>query len=100
MPNHMSAKLLLEYAQGMAPDKLSAGGSFHEIDSRASGIITRIGMITRSGKFSGGKATRDEAAEALAELQEIEDKVDERGEQTDGCREMMGAWTLWTHSCF
>ena len=29
-----------------------------------------------------------------------EDDVDERGEQTGVCREMMGAWTLWTHSCF
>lgn len=78
MPNHMSAKLLLEQAKGNAPERLSAGGSFHEIDSRASGAFSRAQMMVFRGKFTDGKAARDDAAEAIADLEEIQDKVDER----------------------
>ncbi len=78
MPNHMSAKLLLDHARGKAPGRLSGGGSFHEIDSRASGLFTRVQMMVFRQKFFEGRAARDDAKEALAELEEIEAKVDER----------------------
>ena len=78
MPHHMSAKLLLDYARGKAPSKLSAGGSFHEIDSRASGMFNRIQMMVFREKFHEGKAAREDAKDARAELEDIEDKVDER----------------------
>ena len=36
MPNHESARILLEVAKGTPPKTLSIGGSFHQIDTATS----------------------------------------------------------------
>lgn len=78
MPNHMSAKLLLEYAEGNPPSELSVGGSFHEIDSRASGIFSRVQQMMFQDKYAHGSDVVDDAKDALKELKEIDGKVDKR----------------------
>lgn len=78
MPNHISAQLLLEFAKGKAPDHLSVGGSFHELDSRASGVFTRVQMMVHRNKFHEGSVARQEAKDALKELEEIDGKVHEK----------------------
>jgi hypothetical protein len=78
MPNHISAKLLLEYARGNAPEHLSVGGSFHEVDSRSSGVFSRVQMMMFRDKLHEGKAARQDAKSALEELKEIDGKVHEK----------------------
>jgi hypothetical protein len=80
MPNHISAKLLLEFARGNAPEHLSVGGSFHEIDSRSSGVFSRVQMMMFRNKFHEGKAASEDAKSALEELKEIDGKVHEKFE--------------------
>lgn len=78
MPNHISAQLLLEFAKGKAPDHLSVGGSFHEVDSRSSGVFSRVQMMVMRNKFHEGKAAKTDATSALKELKEIDGKVHEK----------------------
>ena len=78
MPNHLSAKLLLQFAKGEAPTRLSVGGSFHEIDSNASGVFSNAQMMTRRDKYDHSTMLQETAKEAVKELSALESKVDKR----------------------
>lgn len=79
MPNHLSAKLLLDYGRGQAPEKLSLAGSFQEIDIASSGLMGQAMRVL----FSGGEGkiteeTSKDAKEAIATLEKISKLVDPR----------------------
>lgn len=78
MPNHLSAKLLLDFAKGKAPSSLSLGGSFHEIDSNASGVFSSVQMMTWRDKYDHSTMVQETAKDAVKELTALEGKVDER----------------------
>ena len=78
MPNHISAQLLLDHIREKASEQLSVGGSFHEIDSRASGVFSRVQRMMFREKFSEGAAARTDAEDARKELAELDGKVHEK----------------------
>lgn len=78
MPNHESARILLEVAKGSAPSKLSVGGSFHQIDTATSSISRKVRMIAWTEEFNRDSTDKADAQEAVDLLKEIEDKVDDR----------------------
>ena len=84
MPNHLSAKLLLEYAKGTNPKVLSIGGSFKEIQGASSGIFKQLAMLFfRSGGKDDKEPTltitdeqQKEAKESLATLKKLSTNID------------------------
>lgn len=78
MPNHESARILLEIANGSAPKKLSVGGSFHVIDTTSSGLAKKVTMITWTEEYERNSADTEDAEEAIKELEAIKSKVDGR----------------------
>ncbi len=72
MPNHLSARLLLEYGKGEHPKTLSLGGSFHEITSNATTHLQKIAMITRGQQPDApvqiSAIEKNDAKEAVEEL--------------------------------
>lgn len=87
MPNHLSAKLLLEFGKGTNPKVLSIGGSFKEIQGASSGIFRQASMLiyrTRGGddeKAPEIKITEEqqkEAKESIATLKKLEANIDPR----------------------
>ena len=80
MPNHISAKLLLDHIRGDAPERLSVGGSFHEIDSRSSAVFSRVQRTMMRGKVSEADEAESAAADAREELEELDGKIHEKFE--------------------
>ncbi len=80
MPNHISAQLLLDHIRGEAPERLSVGGSFHEIDSRSSAVFSRVQRTMFREKFSDAAEARSAAEDAREELEELDDKIHEKFE--------------------
>ena len=80
MPNHISAQLLLDHIRGEAPERLSVGGSFHEIDSRSSAVFSRVQRTMFREKFSDADEARSAAEDASEELEELNGKVHEKFE--------------------
>ncbi len=80
MPNHISAQLLLDHIRGEAPERLSVGGSFHEIDSRSSAVFSRVQRTMFREKFSDADEARSAAEDAREELEELDDKIHEKFE--------------------
>ncbi len=78
MPNHQSAQILLSVAKKNPKTVLSLGGSFHQIDTNTSGISKKIQRMVWSGEFEFGAAEKEEAKEALEELEKIAPKIDSR----------------------
>jgi hypothetical protein len=78
MPNHLSAQLLIDHAKGEAPSQLSPGGSFHEIDSNASGVFSTVQMMVFRKKYDHTNTVIESAKEATDELRKLKGKVDER----------------------
>ena len=78
MPNHESARILLEVAKGTPPKTLSIGGSFHQIDTATSSIKQKIQTITWTEEFNRESTDKADAAEALELLKEVDNKVDSR----------------------
>lgn len=78
MPNHESARILLEVAKGTPPKTLSIGGSFHQIDTATSSIKQKIQMISWTEEFNRESTDKADAAEALELLKEVDNKVDSR----------------------
>ncbi|MCU0779999.1 MAG: hypothetical protein MUF04_02730 [Akkermansiaceae bacterium] len=80
MPNHLSAKLLLEYSKGTHPKVLSLGGSFNEITSNITTPLRQVGMITRGQKEDApveiSDIQKNDAKEAVAELDKISKFLD------------------------
>jgi hypothetical protein len=77
MPNHQSAKILLSVAEGKELKVLSLGGSFNQIRTITSGISRDIYGAVMGGADLNAE-NREEAKEALSELEEIKDKLDTR----------------------
>ena len=80
MPNHISAQLLLDHIRGEAPERLSVGGSFHEIDSRSSAVFSRVQRTMFREKFSDADEARSAAEDASEELEELNGKIHEKFE--------------------
>ncbi len=80
MPNHISAQLLLDHIRGKAPERLSVGGSFHEIDSRSSAVFSRVQRTMFREKFSDADEARSAAEDASEELGELDGKIHEKFE--------------------
>jgi hypothetical protein len=78
MPNHLSAKLLLDYGKGEAPKQLSVGGTFQEIDILSSGMIRQAGMMIMMGKVKISDDLRKEAKDSIKGLQKIAKIIDPR----------------------
>ena len=87
MPNHLSAKLLLEFGKGTNSKMLSIGGSFKEIQGASSGIFRQASnLIYRSRGGDDDKAPeikitdeqQKEAKESIATLKKLEANIDPR----------------------
>jgi len=84
MPNHLSAKLLLEYARGTNPKILSIGGSFKELQGASSGIFRQLSMLFFNIHGEDGKAPtltisteqQADAKESVATLKKISANID------------------------
>ncbi len=71
-PNHLSAKLLLEIAEGTNSKVLSASGSLEAINSESEALLAGI----RSGKTE--KLERDKIADSLSHLGALRPRLDKR----------------------
>ncbi len=78
MPNHLSAKLLLDYGRGEAPKRLSVGGTFQEIDILASGMLRQAGMMVYRKQVKLTDDLRKEAKESIKGLEKIAKLIDPR----------------------
>ena len=78
MPNHQSAKILLSVAKGEEKKILSLGGSFHQINTNISGIARKIQRMAWSDEMDLNSADRNEAKDALNELESVSKKLDSR----------------------
>lgn len=78
MPNHLSAKLLLDYAQDKAPTQLTVGGTFHEIDISSSAVFRPVGMMLFRGKMDLESDIQEDAKESLKKLEKITEQIDPR----------------------
>jgi len=92
MPNHLSAKLLMEFGKNSHPKVLSVGGSFNEIDVASSGIFRQLSPLFRrsfviidgeqvSDDEKGPTLTisaeqREEAKESVANLRKLDENID------------------------
>jgi hypothetical protein len=71
-PNHLSAKLLLDMAEGRSSKLLSAAGSVEAIQSESEALLTGI----RSGKPE--KLEKDKIADSLSRLNILRPRLDKR----------------------
>ncbi|MEM1084046.1 MAG: S16 family serine protease [Verrucomicrobiota bacterium] len=87
MPNHLSAKLLLEKGQGKNPQILTVGGTINQIEIISSGTLRNVGRQTFRNRFNDDddddevefdKEAVNDAKEALKELKKLEAAIDER----------------------
>ncbi len=78
MPNHESARILLEVAKGSPPTKLSVGGSFHEISTATSSIHGKINMAIYTEELDRKSTDKEDAQEAVELLEELNGKIDKR----------------------
>lgn len=86
MPNHLSAKLLLEYAKGTNPKVLTIGGSFKEIQGASSGIFKQLAMLFFRFRGEDDKEKvptltiteeqQKEAKESLETLKKLSNNID------------------------
>jgi len=72
-PNHLSAKILLDMAEGKGAKALSAAGSLEAINSEAEALV--VGL--RSGA-SPDKLGKDKVADAVMRLNNIRPRLDKR----------------------
>jgi hypothetical protein len=86
MPNHLSAKLLLEFGKDSHPKVLSVGGSFNELDVASSGIFRQMGPLFRRSfggdddeeedEFEITEEQRDEAKESVENIKKLVKNID------------------------
>ncbi|MCX6878800.1 MAG: hypothetical protein NTW21_34060 [Verrucomicrobia bacterium] len=84
MPNHLSAKLLLEYAKGTNPKVLTVGGSFKEIQGASSGIFKQLGVLFLQIRGEKDKIPtltiteeqQKEAKESVATIKKLSSNID------------------------
>ena len=68
-PTHLSAKLLLEYAEGRAPTVLSLTGSIEAIDRESFEVLQAIRSSRTGGSFSGIR--QDKLGDAIYRLRRM-----------------------------
>jgi hypothetical protein len=83
MPNHLSAKLLLEHGKGESPKTLSVPGTLSQIEIASSGVLRKIGRLMMIDEDDDDEAEIDkddqkEAKEALTSLEELSKQIDPR----------------------
>jgi len=78
MPNHLSAKLLLDYGKGEAPKRISIGGSFQEIDILASGMLRQAMMMVYQKQVKLNDDLRKEAKDSIKGLEKMAKLIDPR----------------------
>lgn len=92
MPNHLSARLLMEYGKGSHPKVLSLGGSFNEIEVASSAVFRQLMAMLRpslvlvdgelrAAPGAGLEVTtqqREEARKSVAELRRLLKHIDPR----------------------
>lgn len=83
MPNHLSAKLLLQHGKGESPKTLSVQGTLSQIEIASSGVLQNIRSLMRVDEDDDDEAEVDkddqkEAKEALAALEELSKRIDPR----------------------
>ncbi len=84
MPNHLSAKLLLEHGKGESPKTLSISGTLSQIEIASSGVIrklSRLMWVDEDDKGEEVKVDSDdqkEAKEAVDSLKELSKQIDPR----------------------
>ncbi|WP_338690293.1 S16 family serine protease [Haloferula helveola] len=90
MPNHLSAKLLLEKGKGENPKILTVGGTINQIEITTSGTLRTIGRAVFSSKmsedddgdsFEFDKETTNDAKTAVEELEKLSKAIDPRLEK-------------------
>ncbi|MGC6464937.1 MAG: S16 family serine protease [Akkermansiaceae bacterium] len=79
MPNHQSARILLEVAKGKEQKILSVGGSLHEVDAAYAFSARKVAMIALSKSLErSSEGDQKEAGEAYDELMKLDGKIDTR----------------------
>jgi len=87
MPNHLSAKLLMEFGKGSNPKVLSIGGSFKEIQGASNGIFRQMSMMLyrmRGGdkddekepEIKVSEEQKKDAKESIETLKKLETRID------------------------
>ncbi|MCH7228565.1 S16 family serine protease [Haloferula sp. A504] len=86
MPNHLSARLLLEKGQGKAPEVLTVQGTMSQIEITTSGTLRNLGRAIFTSKidpdggdaFDFDKETVSDAEAAVDELDKLARAIDPR----------------------
>lgn len=89
MPNHLSAKLLLEKGKGENSKVLTVGGTLNQIEIATSATLREVGSAVFASRFnddeddeiSFDKEAVKDAKEALEVLETLEDAIDPRLEE-------------------
>ena len=72
-PHHLSARLLLEYAEGRAPAMLSLAGSIEVIESETSDVLKSINTTLKDSSLSGLK--KDGLGDAVYRLKRLRTRM-------------------------
>jgi Lon protease (S16) C-terminal proteolytic domain len=84
MPNHLSAKLLLEHGKGESPKTLSISGTLSQIEIASSGVLRKLGRLMyvdeedEDEEVEIDKDDQKEAKEAVDSLKELSKQIDPR----------------------
>ena len=84
MPNHLSAKLLLEHGKGESPKTLSVSGTLSQIEIVSSGVLRKLGRFMyvdedeEDEEVKIDKDDQKEAKEAVTSLKELSKQIDPR----------------------
>ena len=84
MPNHLSAKLLLEHGKGESPKTLSVSGTLSQIEIVSSGVLRKLGRLMYVDEDEEGEEVKiddddqKEAKEAVTSLKELSKQIDPR----------------------
>jgi hypothetical protein len=83
MPNHLSAKLLMQFGKDSHPKVLSVGGSFNELDVASSSIFRQLAPLYRRSFF------RDEDDEEPVTLKITSEQREEARESVENIKKLV-----------
>jgi len=84
MPNHLSAKLLLQHGKGESPKTLSISGTLSQIEIASSGVLRKFSRLMyvddddEDDEATIDKDDQKEAKEAVSQLKELSKQIDPR----------------------
>ena len=84
MPNHLSAKLLLQHGKGESPKTLTVSGTLSQIEIVSSGVLRKLGRFMyvdedeEDEEVKIDKDDQKEAKDAVASLKELSKQIDPR----------------------